>query len=179
MPDPSIADFRLPSSLDGRPCDVYFFESWSGYAHPVKPEKPLPYRAALKRSGFCRAYLLPSPEGPLMVRFKCVRYARTRVSVDVPGLQTANVERYFEVTRGKDDVRAGREMTASLAIEAEEFLSISPSQQGKSTYEAELAKIEHWYVYDYQYDRGELVRAVIDNGSRKNTLEMERGKPKK
>ena len=56
----------------GMPCEVYFFESWSTYRHPITPTGPLQYEDALGRKGFYRAWMCEKNNSNYFVFFEGV-----------------------------------------------------------------------------------------------------------
>ena len=62
----------IESELDGSRCQVAFFETWSTYAHPVTPQKPLTLRQALMRDKYHRAWQCEVNGEPLFVLFEAV-----------------------------------------------------------------------------------------------------------
>lgn len=64
--------WMIDSELDGQPCQVAFFESWTSYAHPVTPQQPLTLYQALKRPKYYRAWKCDVNGKPLFVLFEAV-----------------------------------------------------------------------------------------------------------
>ena len=168
----------MPISVDGRnimlnkfnvkletsACNVYFFEGWSTYDHPVKPENPIDYISALKRGGYYRAWLCKGKTSDLFVQFEGVRINvknKELISND------ANIEFYESISA------AGSRATHGIKILPEKTLNMD-SFFIKIDRNFILIEQEIMMKYEYSYkDSGALEKAVITNYlGESNTLDF-------
>ncbi|HLA80923.1 MAG TPA: hypothetical protein VJP78_04715 [Thermoleophilia bacterium] len=178
--DAEMVEYRLPRTFRDQPCELYFFQSFSGYSHPVKPVKPLSWREALTRQGFCKAYMCAAKFGPALVFFKGQSFDRSPVELSVPLRSNAVSERFFAVVREGESIALGKEIEPQRAVDSDEYLRAVFPQGTEALHRVELVKIAAWYSYEYFYDEDAvIVKAIIRNDRHTNVLELERPKSKK
>lgn len=170
--DAEMAEYRLQRTYLGRPCEVYFFGTWTGYSHPVTPRQPLRYREALSRRAFYKAYLTQAQFGTAFVLFKKQMYKRTSVELRVPLASNGTAERYFIVLHEGDSVMAGKEIAPQEAVDVEEYLYARFPSSVEALKRVELVQIDGWYSYEYFYnDEGRFVKGVLESERRTTVLE--------
>lgn len=163
--------FRLPRLQGGRACEIYFFRSWSGYAHPVRPVDPVPWTEALSGEGHCQALYCGDANGARLEAFRAVSYSRTPWRGSPPARVGAGADHYFQVIPDGEVIRVGRELDPASAAEADAFLFVRWRNSGQLD-RAEVAAVSRWYRYEYAYDgAGRLLRAVIRNPERTTQLD--------
>jgi hypothetical protein len=153
------AAFKVSWSLNGEPCEVYFFRRWAGYSHPVRPVDPIKYEEALKSSGFCRVFLRRMQGSERIVFFQAIKVARLSLKLQ---LSSSEGNRYFEVTRTQEKVGAGQAVQPDQAVMLDEFIHVSPRQKAPpSSSSVELVTNSVGYSYQYSYNAGGALQQVV------------------
>lgn len=145
--------YFVHKSLDGKPCNVYFFKRWATYEHPVKPQEPISYAEALQRTGYCRAWMCESNGSEQFQLFEAVRnhMALTTIKKQHAG---SNELEFYDYQNDKPGTKLSGEMTldrgrflASLP-NSDDYLSLIDSSLG--------------YRYRYHYmSNGKLKKVEI------------------
>ncbi len=144
----------LNADFNNMPCEVYFFESWSTYQHPVKPTGPLEYEKALSRKGFYRAWLYKKNNEDLFVFFEGVENKVETTKIEKPDNSGAEI-RFYEYIKGNG---IGREISASDSLKFDSFYVSLPNIQNYLVLITQKKGISYEYVYD---EAGKLIKGVI------------------
>ena len=154
-----LDDFRIPWRLEGVPCEVYLFERWGGYSHPVLPVDPLTLEESLLTSSLCRAYVRELGGEPLMVRFAC--YAAHSHELDActdlaPGC-------YAVEDAGDGSPRPGAPLDRIAAAMSDRRVLVKQRQPGGSTTSV-LRELKWAYSFEYEYDSHGVLQAAFGVG---------------
>ena len=147
----------------GMPCKVYFFKSWGTYSHPVRPIDPMTYEDALRREGFCRAWMCNTAQGKLFVYFEGLQN-KAEITNLSKKIQDDNMHFY---ALPADNQTIGPEISAEETLQKKQFLVAFPDD---SDYLVKLT--QHGYNYEYKCDQSGALKQVIITSidGRVNTL---------
>ena len=105
--------------LEGVPCKVFFFSSWTSYSHPVQPMGPLYFEQALFREVFYRAWMTSTKSPGQFVLFEKISSSRepaATVHADNPELLG-----FYRAKKEFDQTSIGASMPVSETIDQESY----------------------------------------------------------
>ena len=150
----------------GMPCEVYFFESWSTYQHPVTPTGPLQYEDALGRKGFYRAWMCKKNNSDYFVFFEGVENSIELSDRKLPD-DASNELQFYEFTN-KGGV--GRKILVNDTLDKEFFYVSLPNENSYLSLVKQKKGISYEYIYN---SSGLLEKAIItDFDGNVKTLDM-------
>ncbi len=152
---------HIERQLDGRVCEVYFFESWGSYDHPSGPIGPLSYEDAIGRPSYYRAWLCGTPEERIFVMFEGMeqrRRAYPKWTLPMP----SEGRSFFKVSlRGEGDVEVGARMTLPETFDAIDYLEVRQENGGVTGASVVHARVR--LRYRYRYAKGVLTEVETTN----------------
>jgi hypothetical protein len=167
--------YKVPWQLGEKPCTVYFFKRWAGYSHPVRPVEPLTHEDALNLAGYCRVFLCGEGKMSRITFFQAIKTERAEVALATPPAPAAPSARYFALTRAKDELGLGKEVSAAEATMLDELIRIPPRNEVQPPgNRARIEIVTHsvGYSYEYKYDdAGVLKQVVITNPEGRSVLD--------
>ncbi|MCY1072087.1 hypothetical protein OV090_45500 [Nannocystis sp. RBIL2] len=151
-----LDDFRIPWRLEGEPCEVYLFQRWGGYSHPVLPGGPLTLEASLHSSSLCRAYVREFGGEPLMVCFAC--YAAHNRELDTGTELAPGCYAVEEAGDGSPHLGVPLDRIAA-AMSGRLFVVEQRQPGGPPT--AVLRELKWAYSFEYEYDANGVLQATF------------------
>ncbi len=145
------AMYFVHKSLDGIPCNVYFFKRWGTYEHPVTPIDPISYAEALQRSGYCRAWMCKSDSSEQFLLFEAMRNNLELTSIKKKHVEI-NEPEFFSYQNDKP----GPKISAEVTLDRDRFLASLPgSDDNLSLIDTSLG-----YRFRYYYKPGGQLEKV-------------------
>jgi len=152
---------HIERDLEGAACEVYFFESWSGYSHPVRPIHPQTYEEAIRKLGYYRAWFCRAGGEARLAMFEGIEQRSTaylgRLPTDV-AYETA----YFRVTGTDDEAQLGPVLRPPEIFDVQDYVSVTrtPTSGPVATLVHARARLRYRYHYG---SNGALTRVEITN----------------
>lgn len=142
---------------DNKKCEVFFYERWAGYSHPVKMIGPLDFTEALLRGNYQRAWMCGSEPRSLFTLLE---------GISVEGLQGASLKpddllAFFSVREenGGEPVK-GEEVSLQDAFALEIFFIVLKGPDGKVS--STLIRQKKYSQFEYFYDAsGKMTRLRV------------------
>jgi hypothetical protein len=157
---------HLDAIFEGMRCNVYFFESWTTYTHPVTPIRPMYFGRAVLGENYYRAWMCDVGAEPKFILFQNINNGMASLPANFATPSSAAIS-FFEADRTNGEVKAGKMLTPSETIGLSEFVAC----QGAGGRQAWVIsqKIIFSYRYRYRAD-GRLASAEITNPEGKVNL---------
>ena len=144
------------------PCKTYFFDSWSGYSHPVKLQNPLSYSETQDptRSVYYEASFMDKDDAINLFIF-LEKIELTRVFIPLKEDLAGNPKNhYYLVKFANNTANVGKKVDLSDTINHKEYLRIKFNENRKMEL-CELVRKIFSYSYEYRYDQKGLLKQVI------------------
>jgi hypothetical protein len=161
----------IRKNIDGRECDIYFFQTWSSYAHPVKLNEPITFDEAQTLDAFYAGAFVVSDGRPMLLRATKWINHRRETRFERGRTDAKSGHNYYHIELDDDDriLRCSR-LSTEDAFSTEQLLHVVVDE-AQSPIRAEIVRREFVYQYDYSYDKnGKLVRVVIKTPEEETTL---------
>lgn len=161
---------HIRATLDGQPCEVYFFKSWTSYAHPVTPVDPMYLEDALQRAKYQRAWMCRSQGGePRFVLLETVDNQSRPLKLPEGAPAAGPAARFFEARGSADCPELGAPLKADDLAAASAFIAVLPAPAAQAMWVTQ--KVLSSFRYRYR-DDGALASVTITNPEGKvNVLE--------
>ena len=146
-------------------CEVYFFESWSGYGHPIKPEGPHMYEEAITMPQYYRAWLTNFGTERRLVLFEGIKQIMEPYSDSI--LEgNPNVLSFWHAVQTDSGFRIGEKMTIEDVFDAQNYFRFPGSEfaGGKALLVRSIVRLRYRYHY---HANGNLLRVEITNADGK------------
>lgn len=151
---------HIDTSFEGVPCEVYFFESWTTYSHPVQPTGPMYFEQAVVRSNHYRAWMTREGEERRFVLFEAITVQHEPTELPVPQEAKAGEPiTAFAVNRTDEALSRGKRLQLAEILKAEEYL-LSTGDARVLTLVSQETTLR--YRYHYRPD-GSLAKVEITN----------------
>ena len=158
---------HIAASLDNTPCEVYFFEGWTSYSHPVTPVRPLFLEQALRRGKYQRAWMCTDQGVQRFVLLETVENHTSNIELQDGTVATTDAVKAFEA--GSAGVALGRPLPLGETIAAQQFIAALPGAGANTLKVAQ--KVISSFRYRYKAD-GALASVTMVNPEGKiNVLE--------
>jgi hypothetical protein len=152
------------------PCEVYFFETWSGYSHPVRPEGPLEFERAMMRAKHYRAWLSRQSDQRLFLQFEGIEQS-TEPIAGAPRLEKGETLRFFRAIRTDGGFAIGEPMSHEEVFDATDYVRSVPGEGGNVLNTLVHVRLALRFAYHYR-PGGSLSKVLITNADGKtNTVE--------
>lgn len=151
---------HIEAKLDEQLCQVYFFESWATYSHPVTPVRPLFFEQVVQRDNHCRAWMCGEGAKKQFVMFESVANERVPLKEGGGNLAAAETVGVFVATPEGKTVHAGAHLKQGDIIGREQYVATWRDGEPKSAWITQ--KLNYRYRYHYRPD-GSLLKVVITN----------------
>jgi hypothetical protein len=152
---------HIAKQLEGAACEVYFFESWSGYSHPVRPVNPQTYEEAIRKPGYYRAWLCQAGAESRFVMFEGIEQGSRPYLGRLP-TDVADGTAFFRVTGSDNEVQVGPALRLADVFDAQDYVSVTRTRDSASVATLVHAKVRLRYRYRYD-DNGALTLVEITN----------------
>lgn len=155
----------INSAIEEKPCQVYFFESWSTYTHPVKPIKPLYFEQAILLKAYYRAWLCQTgPETKQFVLFENVVNQLKETDISKSHIKKESPVSLYAVIEDDGSILAGEEIELKDSLMSGNYLvSVSDGKQNLILINQVIHKS---FRYLYRSD-GSLQNATVTNSEGK------------
>lgn len=152
---------HIEATLEDKPCEVYFFGSWSTYRHPVTPTGAIHLEQALTRARYYRAWLCDEGRQRRFVYFEAVSQKREAVDLALPG----GVAVAYLPRPGPGPAAIERPLKAAELLSVDEFIIGDAERKAQRVRQ----KVVYRYLYRYRPDGG-LLSATVTNVDGKVTV---------
>lgn len=149
---------HIDTSVDGTPHEVYFFRSWTGYAHPVEPMGAMYLEEALQRDGYFRAWMRGESETRRFVFFEGVDLRTTKTGLTAETIDPSEPLVFFRAIGSEAELTVGPRVTPADMLALDAFL-VGPGDGSQPLTHLEQT-VGLSYRYEYRPD-GSLSRVII------------------
>ena len=157
--------------INGVPYPTYFFATWSGYEHPVRPELPLIYAETQNKRVYYEASFNMESDEPLFIFFEKIELVREPFELADRDSVREEGDRYFLISRVNDTVVPGRKIRIEDTLDLNEYIHIEFDLDSKAQ-RSEIVRKKSFFSYEYKYDsNGLLKQVVVVNREGRNVLE--------
>ena len=147
---------HIEGSLEGKPCEIFFFESWGTYSHPVTPVRPLFFEQTLLLGKYYRAWMCTEGNERRFVYFEAVTNRRQAIEAG-PSVSRFSV---YLPREGANPPAIDRPLALGEIIGLGEYIAATPADKGQTALIRQ--KVSFSYRYRYKPD-GSLLSATITN----------------
>jgi hypothetical protein len=151
---------HVSGELETQSCDIYFFASWSTYAHPVTPKEPLYLEQVLLRKQFYRAWTCKVSGEARFLLFEAVANDVHRLDGGAIPAAPGEEPQFFTLIDSAHGLSVGAPITAAQALRSGSF-GLRFGRGAEGTFSVRQ-KITYSYRYRYKSD-GRLETVTITN----------------
>ncbi|MBX3622959.1 MAG: hypothetical protein KF891_23560 [Rhizobacter sp.] len=152
---------HLRATLDDQPCEVYFFKSWTSYAHPVTPVDPMYLEDALQRGKYQRAWMCRAQGEPRFMQIETIASQARPVALPEGAPAAGPAARFFEARGSVEHPQLGRPLQPDDLAAAETFIAVLPEAAASQPLWV-AQKVQASFRYRYR-DNGALESVTITN----------------
>jgi hypothetical protein len=153
---------HILAALDGQACEVYFFESWTSYAHPVTPVDPIDLEDALLRGKYQRAWMCRSQGAePRFVLIETIDNQSRTLKLPEGAPTAGPAARFFEARGSAEHPELGAALKADDVAAAKTFIAVLPAPAAAQPLWV-TQKVLSSFRYRYR-DDGALASVTITN----------------
>jgi len=160
---------HIAASLDEMPCEVYFFEGWTSYSHPVTPVRPLFLEQALRRSKYQRAWMCADQGAQRFVLLETVENHASTIELQSGAVTTTDAVKAFEASSALGSTALGRPLQLGETIAAKEFIAALPGNEANTLKVSQ--KVISSFRYRYKADGALASVTMINPEGKTNVLE--------
>ncbi len=165
--------YQTKKTINGTAYDTYYFETWSGYHHPINPKNPLTYPETQKRSAYYEASYGTYGKEPRLIFFEQIELLREAFPLKEKYWTKKAGDYYYVIQKDKDgNLTLGKEIRIEETLDLKEYILILIEADGRIA-RSETVQKQPFYSYEYIYNpAGLLLKAIIKNPEKTNVIEF-------
>jgi hypothetical protein len=152
---------HIDKQLEDARCEVYFFASFSGYSHPIRPANPMPFEEAIRKSHYARAWMCGPPDERLFVMFEVIEQTRRPYEGHLPPIESGDAGYFGAQDAGEGKIEAGAALTPAETFDANDYVELTRTDGGTVTASSVQARVQ--LRYRYRYAKGVLSEVETTN----------------
>jgi hypothetical protein len=152
---------HIDKKLENVPCEVYFFSSFSGYSHPIRPTNPMPFEDAIRKGHYARAWMCGTDDDRLFVMFEVIEQKRRPYEGRLPPVKSDEAGYFVAQDAGEGKIEAGAPLTPAEIFDAKDYVEILTAEGGAQTGTVVRARVQ--MRYRYRYAKGVLNEVETTN----------------